>query len=139
MRPGAAAVEQEIRVHAAGFLQRIGEDRHALECAVGVDRRRDGDSGGCEPCGIGDDGTEGIAEDVAEETALNKFLCHIRRHRTAADCLKHILTCSMNGCQRAIKMPSELFYSTTYTVVCKGIAFSFNFSFNNNLIHLLSE
>ena len=66
MRPNAAAVEQNIRIRAAGFLQRIGENRHAVEGAAGVDGVRDGDGGGCEPYGIGDDGTEWIASHVAE-------------------------------------------------------------------------
>ena len=47
MRPVASAVEQDIRIRAAGFLQRIGEDRHAVKCAVGVDARCYGDDFGC--------------------------------------------------------------------------------------------
>ncbi len=48
VRSIAAAVKQDICVRAAGFLQRIGEDRHAVEGAVGVDGRRDVDDGGGE-------------------------------------------------------------------------------------------
>jgi len=43
MRPTGAAVEEHIRVRAAVFLQRIGEDRHPVEGAVGVDGRRYGE------------------------------------------------------------------------------------------------
>jgi len=40
MRPTGAAVEEHFRVCASGFLQRIGEDRHPIEGAVGVNGRR---------------------------------------------------------------------------------------------------
>src|SRR4051812_30949432 len=46
------AVKQDVRVVAAGFFQRIGEDRHAVEGTVGVDAVGEGDNGGRAPCGI---------------------------------------------------------------------------------------
>ena len=32
-----AAVAEDVRLSAAGFFQRVGQDRQALECAIAVD------------------------------------------------------------------------------------------------------
>ena len=64
------AVEQDICVRAAGFFEGVREDRQAVEGAILVDRGGNGLDGRREPCGIGGDGSEGIAENVAEEIGL---------------------------------------------------------------------
>ncbi len=65
--PRFPAVEQEIGVRAAGFFERIREDRQTVEGAFPIDGGSEGHGGRREPGGIGDDGAEGVAEDVADE------------------------------------------------------------------------
>ena len=79
MIPRLPAVQQHIRIRAAGFFEGIRKDRQAIEGAILVERGGDGDDGRREPCGIGDDGTEGIVTNYVEENMSNKF--NIRKSR----------------------------------------------------------
>ena len=56
---------------AASIFQRIGQDRQAIESAVGVDRFGQGDDVGRAPTGINGDWAEGVAEYVAESICLD--------------------------------------------------------------------
>ena len=63
------AMEQYIRVCTANFFEGIRKDRQSVEGTILVDVRSDGLDGGSQPCGIGDDRPEGVAEDtVAQPT-----------------------------------------------------------------------
>ncbi len=65
VRAITTAMIEDLRILAAGVLNRIGEDGHSVEGAVVVDSLRDADGGGGPPRGIESDGTEGVAENVA--------------------------------------------------------------------------
>ena len=69
MRTVAATVDKDIHVHAAGSLQRVGENGHAVEYAVGVNGGCYGENFGRAPSGIDGDGAEGVAGDIAELSA----------------------------------------------------------------------
>ena len=66
---GAPQYWNEIKnfsIRASGFFEGIREDRQAVEGAIRVDCGGEELHGRREPGGIGDDGSEGVAEDVAE-------------------------------------------------------------------------
>ena len=56
-------MEQHIGVRTPGFF----EGRQSVESAILVDGGRDGLDGGRKSSGVGDDGTEGFAEDVKNQ------------------------------------------------------------------------
>ncbi len=74
MRPWPAAMCQDFGVIAAGVFEGVGQDRQVLEAAVFVDlvgQSRNETILPLAPPGIDDrSGTEGIAEDVAEEVGM---------------------------------------------------------------------
>jgi hypothetical protein len=59
-----AAVGEDGIVGAAGFFERVGENRHVGEAALGVDRLREGGDVRRAPGGIEPDGAVRIPEDV---------------------------------------------------------------------------
>ena len=66
---GAPQYWNEIKnfsIRASGFFEGIREDRQQVEGAIRVDCGGEELHGRREPGGIGDDGSEGVAEDVAE-------------------------------------------------------------------------
>jgi hypothetical protein len=65
------AVVQDVGVVASGVLERIGQDRHPVECSLSVDAFSQSDGGFGTPRSFNGDGAEGIAEDVSEEVALS--------------------------------------------------------------------
>src|SRR5262245_835511 len=80
VRAGAAAVVENLRVGAAGFLQSVGKDRHDVVAAVVVDglgQLGDGAVVPGEPSGIDGRGAEGIAEDVAKKIGLHLLLGNV--------------------------------------------------------------
>ena len=56
MRPALVAVGEDVGVVAPGILQRIGQDRQAVEGTVGVDAPGELDDRGGEPGGVEDGG-----------------------------------------------------------------------------------
>jgi hypothetical protein len=61
------AVVQDVLVRAAGVFQSVGQDGHAVEGAVGVNRLGDGGDGGGQPGALEGDGTEGVSGNVNNE------------------------------------------------------------------------
>jgi hypothetical protein len=56
----AAEVAEDVVAGAAGFFEGVGEDRHGVEAAVGIDAMGEGGDGGSEPGGVEGDGAEGV-------------------------------------------------------------------------------
>jgi hypothetical protein len=75
--PRLAAVEQDIRVRAAGFFEGIREDRQPVEDAILVDRGGDGLHGRRNPSGICGDGPEGIAEKPVPNSPVCDYHCDV--------------------------------------------------------------
>jgi hypothetical protein len=69
MHGTAAAVIQDVGMVAAGFFERIGQNRHVFKAALIVNGSRDGSDGGA-PGGIECHGAEGIGEDTANKVGL---------------------------------------------------------------------
>ena len=70
---GLTAVVQDVLVDAAGFFERISENRKVVERSLGVDGLGQLLDGRCEPSRVEGKGIEGIAEDVTE--VKNFFSC----------------------------------------------------------------
>lgn len=66
-----AAVLQNVGICAAGFFQRVGQDRQVLKAAFVVDRPGEGDGGWSAPSWIEGHGAEGVAEDVTHQMRLS--------------------------------------------------------------------
>jgi hypothetical protein len=71
VRPSAAAVAQDVVVRAAGFFQRVGEDGHVLEAALGVDGAGKGGGLECLTRSIKDDRAKRVAENFPEDGAFS--------------------------------------------------------------------
>src|SRR5262245_19651655 len=69
VRPRPAQVVEELRVGGAGILQHVGEQRGQAEIASLIHipgQKRCGSAVPATPVGVQGEGTEGVAEDVAE-------------------------------------------------------------------------
>ena len=66
MFPTAAAMSQNVGIGAAGIFQGIGQDRQAVEGAVGVYGLGETGDGAREPGGVKGDGPERVAEDTPQ-------------------------------------------------------------------------
>ncbi len=73
-----AAVRNDLLSLAAGVHQRVGEDRHALERLVVIDRLCEADYVGGAPTWVEGDRAEGIAENLAQERTLTATLLPLR-------------------------------------------------------------
>src|SRR5271165_5617954 len=71
------AVAQDVLVRAASVFQGVGQDRQAVEGAVGVDGLGEAGDGRREPFALGGDRLEGVAKDAGE----NVFLFLLRQVR----------------------------------------------------------
>ena len=77
MRPRPTQVTQDVGIGAAGFFQSIREDGKAVrlqsasgQSAVVVGRLRQGKDRGHLPSAVGDNGVEGIADEITQQDAL---------------------------------------------------------------------
>ena len=78
MFPWLAAVIEDVGVGATGVFEGVGEDRHAVEGTVGVNRGGEGNDGVGEPGGIGSHWAEGAADDFSQESGLGYFFDYAR-------------------------------------------------------------
>jgi len=93
MRPSRTAVVQHVVVVATRVLQRIGENRHAVERPLRVDACGKRDDIGREPRRGDGDEAEGVTEDAAKKDCLGDSF----RSLTAIFCFLTFAICLSKG------------------------------------------